>query len=438
MQAKHNMDSADPVEVLLTDGSTRASLAVARSFASHGVSFAVLCPQPVSLTRYSRFVKFAVQSPHPAAQPSDFARFVLQVVRKHAVRLVVPITDQELIVLNQHRAEFEPHTTLAMASSEAVEAVLDKRRNLALARQLGVPCPREFRLEDRRHIPEMIRVLGFPIVLKKSRVPLSPDVPQFRFKYLYAYNEAELRAYIDQYCMDGEDPLLQECATGEVRDLCCFASRGEVLALHEYHAIRRFNGSAILRRIVRPTPDLVEHTRNLLAAYGWDGVAHVSFFVGKDGRRWYMETNGRFWASVEGSVKAGWDFPWWTYEYFLRGRRPQPPPIDVGSRTCWHAGDLLALLKFLAGKGEVPTPGANPRRLQAIVRLLSGFSPAIHWDLFRWDDPLPALVELWPYFARIGQTIKGNGSLREKVAHALFPACPSSPPWPLTPPLPRK
>ena len=58
-----------------------------------------------------------------------------------------------------------------------------------------------------------------------------------------------------------------------------------------------------------PTPDLVEHARNLLAALEWDGVAHVSFFIGKNGQKWYMETNGRFWASVEGSVYAGWDFP---------------------------------------------------------------------------------------------------------------------------------
>lgn len=294
MLARTNTGSASPIEVLLTDGSTRASLAVARSLASRGVSFAVLCPSHSSLTRYSRFVKLAVPSPDPATAPCDFARFVLEFVRKHTVHLVMPITDQELVVLNQHRAELERHTKLAMAPYEAVRLVLDKRQNLRLARELGVPCPRECRFEDPRQIPEIIRTLGFPVVLKRSSVPPGPDVPQFRFKYLYARNEEELRSYIDQHCMHGEDPLFQECATGEVRDLCCFAARGELLAVHEYHAIRRFNGSAILRRIVQPTPDLVEHARNLLSAYKWDGVAHVSFFVAKDGRKWYMETNGRF------------------------------------------------------------------------------------------------------------------------------------------------
>lgn len=426
MMVRTKTESASPIEVLLTDSSTRASLAVARSLASRGVSFAVLCPLRSSLARYSRFIKLPFHSPDPATAPAEFARFVREFVRKHRVRLVVPITDPELVVLNQHRAELERDTRLAIAPCEAVCLVLNKRQNLQLARELGVPCPREFRLENRRQIPEMIRSLGFPIVLKRSSVPSGPDVPQFRFKYLYARNQEELRTYIDQHCSHGEDPLFQECATGEVRDLCCFAAQGELLAVHEYHAMRRFNGSAVLRRIVQPTPDLVEHARNLLSAYRWEGIAHVSFFVAKDGRKWYMETNGRFWASVQGSVHAGWDFPWWTYEYFLNGRRPEPGPIDIGSRTCWHVGDLLALLKFLSGRGEVPTPEGNPLTWHAVREFLSGFAPGVHSDLFRWDDPVPALMEMWPYLARFRDAVPASAGSFSKMLDSLFAKRPST------------
>ena len=271
----------------------------------------------------------------------------------------------------------------------------------------------------------MIRALGFPIVVKRSCDPIEPNMPKFKFKVLYASNEAELRLYIDRYCLNGEHPLFQERATGEVHDLCCFAAQGKLLAVHEYLAVRRFNGSAALRRIVVANPDLVEHSRKLLAALNWDGPAHVSFYVGKNGQKWYMETNGRFWASVQGSVYAGWDFPNWTFDYFVHGKMPEPELITPGSLTCWHTGDFLALLKFIAGKGEVPTPGTNPGKLRALMQFLSGFQPGIHSDVFRWNDPVPAIIEPWPYFQRLVRAIRCNGWSYSRAMHIMFPASPS-------------
>lgn len=414
------------IEVLLTDGHTRATLAVARSLARRSISFIVLCPEPRSMAFYSRYVKHAVLSPDPVSQTDAFVHFVLELIRRHEIRLAIPMTDQALVLFERRRGELEQLTKLAMANSQSLRRVLDKRVNLELASELGVPCPRQFCLEDLRQVPEMIRALGFPIVIKRSRDAIEPHIPRFKFKVLYAFNEAELRLYLDQYCLGGERPLFQQCATGEVHDLCCFAARGELLAVHEYHAVRRFNGSAVLRKVVASSHDLVEHARKLLAALDWNGVAHLSFYVGKNGQKSYMETNARFWASVQGSVNAGWDFPYWTYEYFVNGRRPKPEAITLGSSTCWHTGDLLAMLKFVAGKGENPTPGTTPGKLSAALQFLSGFQPKIHSDIFRWNDPLPAFVEPWPYCERVLRAIRDDTWSYSKAMRIMFPASPSS------------
>ena len=84
------------------------------------------------------------------------------------------MTDQALVLFERHRDELEQHTKLAMADSQALRRVLDKRANLELARDLAVPCPRQFLLEDPGQIPEMIRALGFPIVIKRSSDPVEP------------------------------------------------------------------------------------------------------------------------------------------------------------------------------------------------------------------------------------------------------------------------
>ena len=139
----------------------------------------------------------------------------------------------------------------------------------------------------------------------------------------------------------------------------------------------------------------------MLSAVEWDGVAHVAFFVGADQKKlWYMETNGRIWASVQGSVHAGWDFPYWIYRYFLHGEAPQPGPIEIGSRTCWHRGDLESLLLFFRG-GEIPATGTDPSGLQALGQYLSGFSPRNRSDVFRLSDPMPAVVDHLRLFRRL-------------------------------------
>lgn len=98
--------------------------------------------------------------------------------------------------------------------------------------------------------------------------------------------------------------------------------------------------------------------------------------------------------SLEGSVHAGWDFPYWAYNYFLHGKKPEPGPIKIDSRTGWHRGDLEALLYYYMGD-EAPATGANPGKFRATLQYLGGFSPAIHSDVFRWNDPLPAIIDHW-------------------------------------------
>jgi predicted ATP-grasp superfamily ATP-dependent carboligase len=389
-----------PVEVLIVQGNNRQGLAVARSLARHGVSFALVSDDIDVPASYSRSVRHQMLAPYPVAQAQAFAGFLSEIIQRYDIRLVIPAGDQALLLLDSYRSSLPSQTKLAMAGSQAVRRVIDKRLNLELASQLGVPCPLQFELEHPRQIPEMIRTLGLPIVLKRPGVPHGPNIPDFNFKVLYANTEQQLRGYIEEHCRNGSYPIFQECAVGDVHNLCCFAAQGELLAVHEYHSIRRKDGVGVLRKIVAPLPDLVEHTRNLLRALNWDGVAHVAFFISHDGKKkWYMETNGRFWASTEGSVHAGWDFPYWVYRYFLHGEKPVPGEIKIGSMTCWHYGDLMALMEYFRG-GESPTTGTNPGKLRAVCQYLSDFSPGIHSDIFQWNDPMPGIMEHWQLATR--------------------------------------
>lgn len=373
-------------------------LAAARSLVRREVSVVVVGVGPGGMVGASRYVRPYVvgRGPDPGLEPEAYAAFVLDVARRYDVRLILPLTDKTLLACDRHREALEARAPLGAPPSPAVRNVLDKRLNLETARRLGIPCPEQFELESLEHVPELIDRLGFPMVLKDPGPSADGERPEFDFAWLVARDEHELDRYLAERCPPGSFPLFQRLVTGTVRNLCCFAAEGEIAAVHEYRGIRRLRGNTAFREITPLTPDLRRYAELMLCDLRWDGVAHLGFFVREsDGDARYMETNGRFWASLPASIAAGWDFPYWTYRYFVAGEIPQPPPpsLGVGRKSRWHYGDLEGLFEYLSGSAEPSRVGRS--RAQAVFDYLAGFRRGIDADVFRLDDPLPELVEHW-------------------------------------------
>jgi len=384
--------------ILLAGGEDRSMLSAARALGRHDVPYLVLGIGASSFVGASRYVRGHIveRGPKAGSDPEAYVAFLLDIVRRYDVQLVLPLTDRTLLACDWHREAIEAKAQLATASSTAVRNVNDKRAHLAMARRLGVPCPENVDMTCLEEVPRLIETLGFPIVLKDPGPSVDAIPSPFSFTWLIAWDEAELQRLLAEHCRSGQYPIFQRLAVGIVRNVCCFAVGGEIVAIAEYRDLRRLGGLSVFREMTPISPELLGYAESILRELRWDGAAHLEFFVDEcSGDIRYMETNGRFWASIEGPVRAGWNFPLWTYEYFAKGEVPQPPRASrgVGLRSCWHYGDLVAVLRFLRGEYE-PT-GAGRSKIRALTDYISGFSPAVASDVFRLTDPLPEIVEHW-------------------------------------------
>lgn len=105
-----------------------------------------------------------------------------------------------------------------------------------------------------------------------------------------------------------------------------------------------------------------------------------------------MVTNGPFWASTQGSVRAGWDFLVWVYEYFVNGRKPEAGPIRLGSRRGYRRGNLTELIKYWFG-GQAPSIDIT-RRWSGTWQVWRDFRPSVCSEGGNWKDPVPSLQDL--------------------------------------------
>jgi len=310
---------------------------------------------------------------------------VAEAAERHAAELVIPVTDAAVSAISRNRRELPGPVKWALPKADILNAVLDKRINLDLAQAAGVPCPKEYDCLA-GEVPE------FPVVLKNT----NPDDTSLKrpvlFRVTFARDAAELEALLGRVRGSDSDVVFQQFIRSRTINICIFAIDGEVQAMHSYLSLRKTLHEGIAREIIPLREDAQAHARDLITALRWTGVAHVQFLVDIDTEGlFYMETNGRFWASTQGSISAGWNFPVWLYEYHVNGRKPAVPPIRMGSRTVYRKGDVLQLVRYWFGGRP---PSAEPRgRLSAAWQVLKDMRPSVHSDVGDWSDPLPALQD---------------------------------------------
>ena len=287
--------------LLIAHADVRAGLSVSRSLATAGYEVTPVVADPDSFACYSKyFRRRALHAPHPGKRPTDFANTLVEYLNRYEFDGIVPITDASLAATHLIRSKLRAGTVLVAPGESAVNALLDKEANVRIARQLGIPHPSTAQVASEQDIAPAIAELGFPIVVKRSKqgIPIASSIAGFTMEVVE--NEAELRELLERLWRFGLSPQVQQFVTGDMHVICCFMAKGRLVAAHEYISLRRSKHSAILREIVAASPICLHYTEQMLSAVGWEGVACAQFLVDEKSERvCYLETNGRFWASVQ-------------------------------------------------------------------------------------------------------------------------------------------
>lgn len=393
------------MRILVTDGDSRAALAITRSLGRAGHEVVVGSTRIRSLAGASRYCCARVRYPDPDRYGAAFVSFLAEYIEYEAIDVLLPVTDITTMTIGANRSRILSSCTLPFPDIDTVMKVADKAEMIRLAESLGVDVPRSMILHSAADVDADDPDLRFPIVIKPFKSRVETDQGWIYTGVAYAHDKAELARMLSGFDARIYPVILQEKIVGPGMGVFICMHNGEMLAGFSHRRLREkppSGGVSVLRESVALDPLALAFSEAMLKALKWQGVAMVEFKQDlRDGRPKLMEINGRFWGSLQLAIDAGVDFPRLLIESL--SRPPATPIVDyrTGVRSRWLWGDFDALmLRLFKSAGALDLPPGFPSKTQYLRQFLS-YEAATRLEVERWDDPGPMYYETGQWLGSI-------------------------------------
>lgn len=375
-----------PLKVLVTDGSSRAALAVTRSLGAAGYEVIVGERESPCLSQASRFCRERLVYPDPTRQSAAFVDAIGRAVRERGIAAVMPVTDVSSMLLSRHRAELGPDCLVPVAEATTLSRAADKIDMVRTAQALGIPVPRSVVVDDPGRVPTLD--FPYPVVVKPPRSRVHTPEGWVSCEVGFADSPDALRRQLAARPAHEFPLMVQERLGGPGLGVFACYDQGRLVALFSHRRLRErppWGGVSVLSESVLPDPVAGPAARRLLDAIGWQGVAMVEFKRDhRDGVPKLMEINGRFWGSLQLAVDSGVDFPVLLLAA-ARGLNPDPvTSYRLGVRSRWLWGDVDALLLTLF-KREARA-ARDIGRVRVLTEFLRPQGADVHYENPRRQD----------------------------------------------------
>jgi predicted ATP-grasp superfamily ATP-dependent carboligase len=367
--------------VLITDGHWRKTLAATRALGRYNLHVMVGESTFLSTAGFSRYCRQKIVYPSAHSKPLAFVDFLYRSCRRHAIQMLLPMEDETMDLLAEHRKRFAGLTALPIASQDKLRAARNKGWVLRKAKTLGIPVPQTWFIHDLSQLDEIRQHLPYPVVVK-------PNIGSGALGVAYPRNSQEL---LDQYLAIHRRfpfPLIQEQIPRQGPGYGAsflLDEKGAIKASFVHKRLREYpvSGGASTARISIKNDQIRDMAASLLKAMDWYGIAMVEFKMDpRDNTPKLMEINPRFWGSLALAIESGVNFPYLLYK-MARGEAFEPVDTYRLGVTCrWLLpGDLLHFIH-------------NPERSKISADFFRFRGNNLRYDIVSLRDPLPAVVKM--------------------------------------------
>ncbi len=289
--------------VQLLDAFRRAGDKLGIQLTLHGADASVLSPA------FHRVDKSHLV---PPIAEKGYVETLLELVRRHRIKLVVPLLDFELPLLAPSADRFAEIGCVALVSSEGVvRTCWDKLATHQLLKGAGIDTPDTWEWDQIRQSPNP----RFPYYLKPRRG--SAGVGNFVIR-----NAAELETFGRRV----HDALVQELIEGSEFTVDVYCGLDGVPRCAVPRRRLEVRNGEVSKGVIVKNPAVMSTAMEVARVLReCRGVVTVQCMVTPPGRVCVLEINPRFGGGVPLAIHAGADFPRWILMEVM-GRKPRILP----------------------------------------------------------------------------------------------------------------
>jgi len=262
------------------------SISTIKTLQNLGVRVVGVDSNPLSIGFYFAEVGYCI----PRADEPDYIPTLLKICKKEKVDAILPAVDEELVVLANHKDEFEKvGIFVVIPGKEVVETCFDKLKTYKFFVQNNIPTPLTFD--------------ALKIELKKITYPkiIKPRFGRGQHNVYKINNQKELaffRGYVDK-------PLLQDYIQGQEYTIDILADfNGKVLCVVPRKRLDVESGISI-KGITGYKKEIIDNCMEIVKKLGITGPANIQCFIDKDNKLFFTEINPRLAGGVALSIAAG-------------------------------------------------------------------------------------------------------------------------------------
>ena len=392
---------------------TQIGLAIVRELGQAGVPVIAISHDPNAIGLASRFVARRVLV--SSLRSAETIAAINTLAAEWGDCTLLTVSEANLKWLVAHTQEFAAAVKISAPPPAALDAVLDKKRTLAAARDVGVAIPRT---EEPSSLADLERIAAdfpFPAVLKwKDANTIAPLLSAAGIEFVkadYVQDASSLLAIGRRYEPIGQWPLIQQYCAGQGLGQFFFMVDGVAVRRFQHLRIAEWPPEGGFSSVCDAVPlehhaDLQEQSIALLRALGWQGVAMVEYrFDPASGRAVLMEINGRFWGSLPLAFHAGAGFA--LLAHFSAHKLPLPALAEARSdlRCRMVATEIKRLVRILLQPARIADRHFRRRPVYEVTRFLADFMrPKRRYYVWWSRDPLPFVRDV---LAGVGITRRG-------------------------------
>lgn len=301
-------------QAIVISASSPSSVAVVRALGVMGVPVIVMhYSETEDIAHVSKYVVKRIKVPHPENEEQGFLRQLVKNTADYPGALLIPASDEAVLVVARHKTLLAQHYTVACPDAEITEQFVDKKHTYTLAERMGVPYPKTLLPTSVEEVERFGSEVDYPCLLKpchSHRFHAS-----FHRKLFMVESKEELISQYRRIAEANLDIMIQELIPGNDThgaNYNCYFWDGEPLveftSAKIRHAWPRFGYPCAV--VSRHVPEVIDYGRALLKGLGYNGYANIEFKKDpRNGVYKLMEINGRHNMSAILAVRCGINYP---------------------------------------------------------------------------------------------------------------------------------